>query len=78
MSKLFKFFTVVTLLSFAVHADSQDNPVFEQLKDDMWEMGLEFNYTNYEHVISPIKEHKESPNQGDIIEVEEVSRALYL
>lgn len=76
MFKLFKFFTVVLVLSFSSFA-TEENPVFEQLKDDMWQMGLEFNYSNNSHSISPANQEN-TTEQMDIIEVEEVSRALYL
>lgn len=79
MQKLIKIFTVVLVLinlQFA-HANDAANPVFEQLKGDLWELGLDFDYSNYEHIIRPIN-IDESPERESLGEIEEVSRALYL
>jgi len=73
---LFKTMTLVFILSTSAYAMEQENPVFEQLKDDMWQMGLEFDYSHGAHVVMPSVGDDTADENGDIVHSEEISRAL--
>lgn len=72
MIKLFKFLTVVFFLQLSVFAKSEVNPVFEKLKQDMWVMGLEFDYSGYEHMVIP----SNVPTDSEFEQPEELTSAL--
>jgi len=76
---LFKISTIALLLGGPAMAISQENPVFEQLKEDMWQMGLEFDYAHGAHKVMPVTDTDGTQgDSGDIVHGEEITRALNL
>jgi hypothetical protein len=77
LKNLIKISTIALVLSGSVQAFSQENPVFEQLKDDMWQMGLEFDYAHGAHKVMPVTDSDDgSTDVEDIVHSEEITRAL--
>ena len=78
LKNVFKISTIALLLSTSAFAFEQENPVFEQLKQDMWQMGLEFDYTHGAHKVMPVGDAETVAPGGDTVHGEEITRALNL
>lgn len=78
LKNLFKISTIALTLSASTLAFSAENPVFEQLKSDMWQMGLEFDYAHGAHKVMPVTPDSDggSGDTEDIVHSEEITRAL--
>ncbi|EQC45624.1 hypothetical protein [Bacteriovorax sp. Seq25_V] len=75
MKKLFKIMTLVSILTFQSQAFSRElkrEVVFEQLKNDLWTMGLNFDYADGTRFVIPA----DTDDSGHEPLPEEISKVL--
>lgn len=80
MRTLFKLLTVALVLTSCSFAGQSENLLFEQIKGDMWNMGLDFEYTHGGFKVSAqVKQGKKSASHGEFtVYGEEITTALDL
>ncbi|EQC49647.1 hypothetical protein [Bacteriovorax sp. DB6_IX] len=76
---MIKISTLALILCTSTQAfEKRENPVFEQLKKDMWHMGLEFDYDQGTHMVMPKEAQYDESGSDGVVHGEEITRALNL
>lgn len=68
---------ILTMLLGSTCSFSMENPVFEKLKSDMWELGLSFEYMDGTHIIKPLVDNEQSIT-GERGATQDITEALNL